>query len=241
MEVIPAIDLKGGQCVRLWQGRFDRATVYHADPVAVAREFEAAGAPRLHLVDLDGAQSGRQENREAVRAVLQAVRIPVQLGGGLRRTETAEAWLAAGVDRVVMGTLAVARPASFADFLQRVGSERVVLAVDARKERVVVRGWQTAAELTPAALAARFKAAGLRRVLYTAVARDGTLRGPDLEGLAALAQDTGLRVIASGGVASADDVRALAALQRLGVEAVVVGRAFYEGRLRPEEVWGGVG
>ncbi|MFQ5651381.1 MAG: 1-(5-phosphoribosyl)-5-[(5-phosphoribosylamino)methylideneamino]imidazole-4-carboxamide isomerase [bacterium] len=237
MEIIPAIDLKDGKCVRLKQGVFSEQTVYSESPLEVALHFETLGATRLHLVNLDGAQSGRMVNQRVIQKVVSTLTIPVQLGGGIRSGSQIEDWLHAGVDRVIVGTLAVKNPAILMRALQEWGPERIVLAVDARDGRVAVKGWQEDAGVKAVDLALSFKDAGLRRVLYTDIARDGMFTGPALEATRELAEATGLKVIASGGVSSLADLTRLEALEPFGVESVVVGKAFYERKILPEEVF----
>jgi phosphoribosylformimino-5-aminoimidazole carboxamide ribotide isomerase len=228
MTVYPAIDLRGGRCVRLLQGAFDRETVYGDDPVAVARGFVAAGARWLHVVDLDGARAGRPVQTDLVAAVCAAVPVPVQVGGGLRDAAAVRATLAAGAARAVVGTLAVEAPEACRD-LCRAHAGRVAIALDARDGRLRVGGWLEDGGLEAAALAARAAALGAAAVIYTDVGRDGTERGPDLEGTRAVARAAGVPVIASGGVGSLADVRAVAALAADGVTGVIVGRALYTG------------
>ncbi|MEW5762147.1 MAG: 1-(5-phosphoribosyl)-5-[(5-phosphoribosylamino)methylideneamino]imidazole-4-carboxamide isomerase [Bacillota bacterium] len=232
--MIPAIDLRGGRCVRLLQGRRDAETVYGNDPVAVARAWEAAGASWLHVVDLDGAFAGRLENREIIRAIAAAVAVPVQVGGGIRDEATAEDLLGLGVARVIVGTAAATDPDLLARLVGRFG-ERVVVGIDCRDGMVAVRGWEAAAGETGIALGRRVGAMGVTRVVYTDIARDGTLRGPNVEATAGFCAATGLRVIASGGVGSLDDIRALKRLTPLGLEGVIVGKALYEGAFTLQE------
>ncbi len=231
MEVIPAIDLRAGSVVRLIQGDYERQTVFSDDPVAVARGFERAGAPRIHVVDLDAARSGVAAQTEVARAIAAAVSVPIELGGGMRTVEDVAAALHARVDRVVVGTAAVQDPQLVSELLEVHGPERVVVGLDAVGGFIAVNGW-TESTLVPAAdLMARMAAAGVRRFIATDVARDGMLSSPDFDGLAALVRQArelggGVRVIASGGVGELDHLRRLAAL---GVEGAIVGRAIYEG------------
>lgn len=236
MLVIPAIDIKDGKCVRLRQGAFLRSTIYSDHPEEVARRFQDAGAMLLHLVDLNGSASGTQKNIEAIEKVLSAVKIPVQLGGGIRSLEQVEFWFNRGVRRIVIGTAAVKNPQLVFDYLKKYRPERLTLAVDARGGRVAIEGWQCDTELSAAELALQFKSAGLNRVLYTDIARDGMLTGPAIKSTKELAIVTGLRVTASGGISSKEDLEALQKLAPFGVDSVIVGRAFYEGRIPPEEV-----
>jgi len=228
--LFPAIDLKAGQVVRLYRGAPQQATVYGSDPAAQAEAFAAAGFRWLHLVDLDGAFAGRPANAAAVETVLRRVSLPVQLGGGIRDLATIERWLALGVRRVILGTAAVRDPA-----LVRTACKahpgRIVVGVDARDGKVAVEGWAATSELTALELAQRFADAGVAALLFTDVGRDGALTGVNVEATAALARDSGLPVIASGGVAGLEDLRRLKAVAAQGIEGVVVGRALYEGRL----------
>lgn len=228
-ELIPAVDLLGGRCVRLSQGRYDQPTVYGEDPGAVAARFAAYPLRRLHVVDLDGARSGRPENGEAIRAVLASVGgIPVQLGGGMRSLADVEARLALGVDRVVLGTAALREPVLVRE-AARHHPGRVAVGIDAREGRVAVQGWLEASDVTARDLACRFEDAGVAAIVYTDIARDGMLAGPNLEQTAALAEALAIPVIASGGVGSEDDVRRSCALAERGVAGLIVGRALYTG------------
>ena len=234
MEVIPAIDLRGGRCVRLHQGDFAQETIFSDDPVAMARQWQQQGGPRLHLVDLDGAATGEPAHLDIISAIVAALDIPVQVGGGIRAADTARAWLEAGVDRVVIGTAAVRNPEMVQEVCRAHGSGQVVVAVDARDGMVAVQGWQEASEVSALELAHRMAALGVSRLLYTDIARDGTLSGPDLDTNARLVSETGMAVLASGGVSSVEDIRRLALT---GVEGIIVGRALYTGAVAlPEAV-----
>ncbi|HZP42597.1 MAG TPA: 1-(5-phosphoribosyl)-5-[(5-phosphoribosylamino)methylideneamino]imidazole-4-carboxamide isomerase [Candidatus Binatia bacterium] len=228
MTVFPAIDLRGGRCVRLTEGSFERETVYGDDPVAMARRWEAAGARWLHVVDLDGARAGRPVQAALVAAICRAVRIPVQVGGGLRDAAAVAAVLEAGAARAVVGTIAVGDPARCAAIC-RAHAGRVAIGLDARDGRLRTAGWTEASAVEARAAAAAAAAMGAAAVIYTDIGRDGTQRGPDVEGTRAVARAAGIPVIASGGVGSVDDVRALAALASDGVAGVIVGRALYTG------------
>jgi phosphoribosylformimino-5-aminoimidazole carboxamide ribotide isomerase len=230
MIVYPAIDLRGGRCVRLREGDFAQETVYGEDPVAMARRWAAAGAEWLHVVDLDGARAGRPVQLGTVRAVCAAVDLPVQVGGGMRTVVDAEAVLAAGAARVVVGTMAVRDPEGCAA-LCAAHRGRVAVGLDAREGRVRVAGWLEGSDADVVALAPRVAAMGAAGIVYTDIGRDGTERGPDLDGTRAVARAAGLPVIASGGVGSVGDVRAVAALTAEGVAGVIVGRALYTGAL----------
>jgi phosphoribosylformimino-5-aminoimidazole carboxamide ribotide isomerase len=227
MIVIPAIDLRGGRCVRLLQGDFARETVYGDDPVAMARRWQEAGAEMLHVVDLDGARAGEPVQGAIVSAIARALTIPTQLGGGLRNFDHIAAAFAGGVSRVVLGTAAIEDRDLLRAALDRWGPERVVLGLDARDGLVATRGWVETTEVRATDLARDLAALGLRRIVYTDIGRDGTLHEPNYAALAELAAAGDFAVIASGGVARREHLAALAALP--GVEAAIVGRALYTG------------
>ena len=226
MEVIPSIDLKSGRCVRLYQGDYRQETVYSEDPLSVALAWQEQGAARLHLVDLDGAAGGRPVNLEVTSEIVRRLNIPVQVGGGVRDQATAENLLAAGTDRIVLGTAAVEDPA-LAEFLcSKHGPSRVVAAVDARDGQVAIKGWTEQSSMGSLELARRMAGLGVRRILYTDISRDGALTGPNFTATADLVRNTGMAVLASGGVTSLNQIRSLA---DTGVEGVILGRALYEG------------
>ncbi len=228
-EVIPAIDLLGGRCVRLSQGDYERATVYSDDPAEVAAAFAAAGIARLHVVDLDGARDGAPRNGDAVRAIVAAAgSLPVQLGGGLRDLDAVARVLDLGVERAILGTAALRDPELVRAAAAR-HPGRVAVGVDARGGRVAVSGWLETSDARVDEVAALFEDAGVAALIYTDIARDGMLTGPDLDGTAALADAVTIPVIASGGVGSLDDVRGAAAHYTRGVAGVIVGRALYTG------------
>jgi phosphoribosylformimino-5-aminoimidazole carboxamide ribotide isomerase len=228
VEVIPAIDIKAGRCVRLYQGDYQKETVYSDDPLAVALAWQEQGAPRLHLVDLDGAASGRPANLEAIAAIVRRLDIPVQVGGGIRDAETAEILLSTGVSRIVIGTAAVEEPSLVEALCRKHGNERVVVAVDARNGQVAVKGWRQDTAVSALELARRMAGLGVCRLLYTDISRDGTLTGPNYDATATLARETGLAVLASGGIASLEHIRCLTAT---GVEGAIIGRSLYTGDL----------
>jgi phosphoribosylformimino-5-aminoimidazole carboxamide ribotide isomerase len=225
-EIVPAVDIKGGRCVRLLRGRADAETVFSEDPVAVARQWEAAGAPRLHVVDLDGAFEGRPTQTRIVRALIEALGIPVQVGGGLRELAHVEAVLEAGARWAIVGTRAALDPAFLGEVCRRF-VERVIVGVDASDGRVAVDGWTRVLELDAVALARDAAAAGAAAIIYTDIVRDGTQGGPNLWSTEAVARAAGVPVFASGGVGSLDDIRQIAGLR--GVAGVIVGRALYSG------------
>jgi phosphoribosylformimino-5-aminoimidazole carboxamide ribotide isomerase len=225
----PAIDLKGGQCVRLLRGDLARATVFNTDPAAQARQFAEAGCAWIHVVDLDGAVAGRAVNAAAVQAILRAVKAPVQLGGGIRDDAGVETWLARGVERVVLGTAALKDPDLVRRSCRRFPN-RVAVGVDARNGKVAVSGWTETSDTTVDELAARFADAGVAALVYTDIDRDGALEGPNVEATAHLARTARMPVIASGGVSSIDDLYALRAAAP-GLDGVICGRALYDGRI----------
>jgi phosphoribosylformimino-5-aminoimidazole carboxamide ribotide isomerase len=225
-ELIPAIDLLGGRCVRLRQGRYEEATVYDADPAAVAARFAAHAPARLHVVDLDGAKQGKAGNADAVRAILAAAKpVPLQLGGGIRTLAAIESWLALGVGRVVLGTAALAEPELVRSAARRFPG-RIGVGIDARDGRVAVSGWLEDGGTDALELARRFEDAGVAALIHTDIARDGTGAGPNLDASEALARAVALPVIVSGGVGSLEHVRAAA---KRGLAGLIVGRALYTG------------
>jgi len=232
--IFPAIDMRQGKCVRLLQGRAEHETVYFEDPVAVSLRWEAEGAAWLHLVDLDGAMSGGSGNRAIAKRIFSALQIPVQFGGGVRSMEDVEEILNAGAARVVVGTAAVQHPEFLAEASQRFG-ERIVVGIDARDGRVATHGWNQVASLEAGAFAQLLVRRGVQRVVYTDISKDGMLVGPNLEATRRLAIDTHLKVIASGGVASLGDLRALRGLETVGIEGAIVGKALYEQRFTLRE------
>jgi len=225
-EIVPAVDLKAGRCVRLRQGRADAETVFSDDPVAMARRWQGAGARRLHVVDLDGAFAGRPAQTALVAAMIQAVSIPVEVGGGLREIAHVEALLAAGARWAIVGTRAALDPAFLGEVCERF-RDRVIIGVDASDGRVAVDGWTRILDLDAIALARDAAAAGAAGIIYTDIARDGTQTGPNLWSTGAVAQAAGIPVFASGGVGSLDDIRQLATVG--GLAGVIVGRALYSG------------
>jgi phosphoribosylformimino-5-aminoimidazole carboxamide ribotide isomerase len=228
--LFPAIDLKAGQCVRLEQGDMARATIFHDDPAAQAQAFETQGFTYLHVVDLDGAVQGGPVNVQAVMRIREAVRIPIQLGGGVRNATTIETWLGKGIERVIIGTAAVRDP-ELVRYAARAFPGRIAVALDARNGCVAVEGWSTNTELTTLDIARRFEDIGVAAIIYTDIARDGLLRGLNLDATIALAEAVSIGVIASGGLASLDDVRALLEPRARKLIGAIVGRALYDGRL----------
>ena len=230
MILFPAIDLKDGKCVRLRQGEMAEATVFNADPAGQAAAFEAQGFEWLHIVDLDGAFAGKPVNEKAVAAILAAVHVPVQLGGGIRDLDTIIAWLDKGVDRVILGTAALRDPALVRE-AARDFPGCIVVGIDARDGKVAVEGWAETSEMRVLDLARRFEDAGVAAIIYTDIARDGVLAGLNLKATVELARAVTIPVIASGGLASIDDVHALLRPDYAILEGAIVGRALYDGSL----------
>ena len=226
MEIIPAIDLKDGRCVRLFQGDFNQETVFSDDPLAMAQSWQDQGSQRLHVVDLDGAIRGKPVHLEIISSIVKTLDIPVQVGGGIRDLGSAEALIEVGVERVVIGTAAVRDPAMVQEVCRKHGSEKIVVSVDAKDGLVALQGWQESSSVTVLDLASQMAKLGVVRLLYTDIARDGTLTGPDLVTNARLTSETDLAIQASGGVSSLEDLRRLL---RTGVEGVIIGRALYTG------------
>ena len=232
MILFPAIDLKDGLAVRLEQGDMARATVFNLDPAAQARAFAAQGFEYLHVVDLDGAFAGKPMNAQAVEAMLKAVTMPVQLGGGIRDLHTVEAWLAKGISRVIIGTAAVRDPGLVKSAAKKFPG-RVAVGLDARDGKVAVQGWAETSEVTVLEIAQRFEDAGVAAIIFTDIARDGLLKGLNLDATIALAERISIPVIASGGFASIEEVKALLAPCAKKLAGAIVGRALYDGRLDP--------
>jgi len=228
--LFPAIDLKDGQCVRLLRGDMDKATVFNDDAGAQAAAFVAGGCSWLHVVDLNGAFAGHPVNGDAVDAILAAVDVPVQLGGGIRDLETISMWLKRGISRVILGTVAVRDPDLVREACERYPGA-VAVGIDARGGQVAVEGWAEVSELSAIELAARFEDAGVAAIIYTDIDRDGAMQGVNVEATAELAASTSIPVIASGGVSSLDDLRALKTRADTGIAGVISGRALYDGGL----------
>ncbi|MGA0275497.1 MAG: 1-(5-phosphoribosyl)-5-[(5-phosphoribosylamino)methylideneamino]imidazole-4-carboxamide isomerase [Dehalococcoidia bacterium] len=228
MDVIPAIDLRGGRCVRLTQGDYDRETVFDDDPAGVARRWVYAGARRLHIVDLDGARDGVRSNADAVTAILDAVDIPVQLGGGVRTEADAKQLVELGVDRVIFGTAAIEAPEQVANAVKSVGEDHVIVGVDAKDGMVQTRGWLEQSTVSAAELAQQMVDIGVRRFIYTDTSRDGTLSHPNFTAVADLKQNLRYPIVVAGGISSVDD---LVQLAELGAEGAITGMAIYSGAI----------
>ena len=240
MEVIPAIDLLDGKCVRLYQGDYAKSQVFDDNPVAVARQWEQQGATRLHLVDLDGAKSGKTSNLAAIEAIVKALTIPIQVGGGLRDRASVSRLLDMGVQRAILGTVAVEQPELIAEWCAQF-PQQIVVGIDARNGKVATRGWLETSEVLATDLANRMAKQGAAAIIYTDIHRDGTMSGPNMSALRELATAIDIPVIASGGVSSLTDLLSLLALEPLGVTGAIVGRAIYTGDINLKEAIQAVG
>lgn len=230
MLIIPAIDLRAGKCVRLVEGRLDRETVYSDEPATVASSWQKMGAGYLHVVDLDGAFTGTPKNLDVISEILSAVSIPVQIGGGIRDLETVGQLLDMGAARVILGTVAINSPELVAECCAQYG-DQIVLGIDARDGKVAIEGWGLTADKGAVELGLEMRERGVQRIIFTDIWRDGTLKGPNLEAIKEMAQSTKLKIIASGGISTIDDICALKEIETLGIEGVIVGKALYAGTL----------
>lgn len=232
MQLYPAIDLKNGQCVRLKQGAFKEITVYSDKPEEIAAKWQSKGASYLHLVDLDGALAGHSVNEKAIKRIVSTVSIPIEIGGGIRSEKAIEAMLSLGVSRVIIGTKAAENPEFIRDMVNKFGQEHIVAGIDAKNGMVAVEGWEKLSDLSASELVNRMKEYGIRHVVYTDIARDGMLSGPNVEYTKKLTDDTGLDIIASGGMSSMEDLREL---YHAGVHGAIIGKALYENRIDLKE------
>lgn len=232
MQLYPAIDLKNGQCVRLKQGEFKEITVYSNAPEEVAAGWQSQGATFLHLVDLDGALAGHSVNEEVIKKIAAAVSIPIEIGGGIRSEAAVESMLSLGVYRVIIGTKAAENPEFIGDMVKRFGQERIVAGVDAKDGMVAVEGWEKISGISASELCGRMKDYGIRHIVYTDISRDGMLTGPNVAYTKKLTEDTGMDIIASGGMSSMEDLRQL---YNAGVHGAIIGKALYENRIDLKE------
>lgn len=243
MIIFPAIDLREGRCVRLLQGRKEDETVYSDNPAEMAKRWQDEGAEYLHVVDLDGAFVGRPQNQKVISEIVNSVSIPVQVGGGIRTPEAVEELLELGVDRVILGTIAINKPQLVGELVAKYGADRIVLGLDSKDGKVAVEGWEMTVEKDVIDLALEMKEIGITRIIFTDTRRDGMLMGPNFDATAELASKTGLKVIASGGVSSIEDMENLKKMEHLGIEGVIMGKALYTGAVNLKEaleVSGGV-
>ena len=234
MVIFPAIDIRGGKCVRLFKGDFAQETVFSDKPEEMAAKWEAQGGKFLHLVDLDGALAGKSVNLDVVKKIVDTVSIPVELGGGIRTMENIDEVLSLGVQRVILGSVAVKNPALVKEACQKYG-DRVVVGIDAKDGIVAVDGWGVSGDVEVTVLAKEMAKAGVKTIIYTDISRDGTLSGVNVEATARLARESGIKVVASGGVKSLDDIKALLPYEKDGIEGVIVGKSIYTGSLDLQE------
>ncbi|WP_058485099.1 1-(5-phosphoribosyl)-5-[(5-phosphoribosylamino)methylideneamino]imidazole-4-carboxamide isomerase [Defluviitalea phaphyphila] len=232
MRIYPAIDIKGGKCVRLSQGRFDKVTVYEKNPVKIAKKWEESGAKFIHLVDLDGALLGEEVNKNVIKEIIGAVNIPVQTGGGIRNIKSIEDRLSLGVERVIIGTAAVKNPNLVKEAVKTFGEDKIVVGIDAKNGKVAVEGWEKLSDISAIELCLRMKDMGVKTIIYTDIAKDGMLSGVNVESTKELIESTGLDIIASGGVATMSD---LEKVSNIGVEGVIIGKALYQGSIDLKE------
>jgi len=230
MIVFPAIDIRDGKCVRLLKGDFQQETIFSDSPAAMAKKWQSQGAKYLHLVDLDGALAGSSQNLTAIKEILSVVDIPVELGGGIRTMEQIETLLALGITRVILGSAAVKNPDLVRKACAKFG-ERIVVGIDAKDGIVAVEGWGKSGNIGVIELAQKMKAAGVKTIIYTDINRDGTLSGVNVEATVKLAQESGIKIVASGGVKSLEDIRVLKAQEAAGIEGVIAGKSIYMGTL----------
>ena len=234
MEIIPAIDLHRGKCVRLLRGERSRETIYSENPAEIARKWENSGARRVHMVDLDGAFEGKRVNAAAIKDAVAALSVPVQLGGGIRDRETAQDTFNLGVSKIILGTVAVEKPELVQALVKEFGA-RILVGIDARDGIAAVHGWTGSSQIKAVDLALRMEELGVTEIIYTDIARDGTLEGPNFSALKEMAEALAIPLIASGGVSSLDDLRRLKELEHLGVSGVIVGQALYTGSIDLKE------
>ena len=234
MLVIPAIDIKGGKCVRLVQGKMDQETIYSTNPVEVAKKWQSMGAEFLHLVDLDGAFAGEPKNSVAIEAIADAITIPFQVGGGIRDTEAINLYLAMGASRIILGTTALEKTWFVRDVCEQHHGQ-ILVGIDARDGKVAIKGWEELTNKAAIELAKELEDAGVAGIIYTDISRDGMLKGPNIEGIKALAQSVKIPIIASGGVSNIEDIKRLKELESIGVVGVITGKAIYTGGLNLTE------
>ena len=234
MLIIPAIDIKGGKCVRLFQGRMDKETVYSDDPVSVAKRWENEGAEFLHLVDLDGAVSGVPKNKEIIGNIIKAVKIPVEVGGGIRNIDSIKEYISMGAQKVIIGTTALENPELVHEAC-KMHSDKIMVGIDAKNGQVAVRGWKDVTGTSASALAKKFEGMGVSGIIYTDISRDGTLSGPNIDSIKSFAESIDTPVIASGGVSNINDIKNIMKLTKRGVTGVIVGKAIYSGTVNLRE------
>ena len=235
MQLIPAIDLKNGRCVRLIQGNENTETIYSEDPATTAISFEEAGAKRIHLVDLDGAFQGQSVNKVVIQKIIKTISIPLQLGGGLRSAEDIERMFDLGISSIIVGTMAVKHPDILENALERFPGEKIMLGIDTVNRKVLIKGWKESTDIDDVDFAKQWKKKGIKRVVFTDISRDGMLTGPNIDHLRDFVTRSRLKVIASGGISSMSDLNNLKSLEADGVDQVIVGKAIYEGKIDLKE------
>lgn len=231
MIVFPAIDIKDGKCVRLTQGEFDKVKVFSDKPYEMAQNWEKSGAKYIHLVDLDGALEGELKNRDTIKEILKNITIPAQIGGGIRNIERIKELLDLGISRVILGTAAIKNPEMVKEAVEKFGADKIVVGIDAKNGKVAIKGWVEVTEKDAVELAIEMKALGVERIIYTDIAKDGMLTGINITELKNIAVKSGIKVIASGGVSSIEDIKLVKENEVLGIEGVITGKAIYEGKL----------
>ncbi len=237
MEIVPAIDIKDGKCVRLSQGNYQAETIYAENPAEVAKKFQDAGAKRLHLVDLNGALDGKLVNLATISRIIASIQIPVQLGGGIRSLDSIKKVLENGVERAILGTIALRQPDLVGEAIQKFGAAKIIIGIDARSHKVAISGWKDVTEIDEITFALKMKEIGVLRINYTDISRDGMLTGPNLAAIKNMVIKTGLKITASGGVSSMKDIDALKLLELFGVDSVIVGKALYEKKVDLENLF----
>lgn len=237
MQLLPAIDIREGQCVRLYQGKMEEVTVYSEDPVEVAAIWEKDGAPMIHVVDLDAAFSGAPQNLEVIERIIKTISIPIQVGGGIRSLEVIDNMINIGVKRAVLGTVAISDQELVMEAVEKYG-EGIVVGIDSKDGYVAVEGWEATTPKTSLELALEMEELGVPRIIYTDTKRDGTLEGPNIEATKEIAEKTSLKIIASGGISSLEDIEKVMTLEKYGVEAVIIGKALYAEKISYKEALG---
>lgn len=237
MLIIPAIDIKNGKCVRLHQGEMDKVKIYSSHPADIAQEFEKYGAEIIHIVDLDGAAEGKVVNLKAISQIIKAIKIPVQLGGGIRNKETIDEVLNLGIKRVILGTSIIIRNDVFLRCLFEEYGEKIICGIDAREGKVAISGWKEITEIEATNLSQKLEKLGAKRIIYTDIKRDGMLSGPNYEEISNIANTVKIPVIASGGVSSEEDIKEL---KKIGVEGVIIGKAIYENKVKIQSLWSSI-
>jgi phosphoribosylformimino-5-aminoimidazole carboxamide ribotide isomerase len=235
MIIIPAIDIRDGNCVMLTQGKIEQETIYSKDPVFIAKLFQAKGAKRLHIVDLDGAFLGFPKNIDIIQKIRAGVQIPIQVGGGVRNEKTVDKLVGMGVDYVIIGTIAIYNPDVLRKAFDKYRS-KIMVAIDARENKVAIGGWKETTSIDPEELAKKIKEMGVEEVIYTDIAKDGTMEGPNIEGIRRFLKASKLKVIASGGISNMEDVKKLMELEKEGLSGIIIGKALYTEAIKLEEV-----